>query len=269
MSHLGDLGLGALGDLIGTGISSAAQSQLLKKQFEYNKELYQNRYQWTTQDLRKAGLNPILAAGGLSGSAASVGLAGVNSGSVNSAATAYRRMNTVEKKGLEIQQQNADTQESVGKSTVELQGAQALKEGEQKKYYTALQDEVAANIINQHITTAAQAFNLHEQGLAARAGAAARMIEADAAAQNANANWLQAQSAWQNSNTNKDYYGKLGEESAARKDYQTWKTEFEKGQKGWRNKPAFGGQGPNAPTYGEMFDAVDAFVGALTPFKGW
>lgn len=269
MSLLGDIGLGALGDLIGTGISGAAQSHLMQKQYEYNKELYQNRYQWTTQDLRKAGLNPILAAGGLSGGAASVGLSGVNSGSVNSAATAYRRMNTIEKRGLDIQQQNADTQESVGKSTVALQGVQALKEDEQKKYYSALQDEVAANIINQHITTAAQAFNLREQGFAARAGAVARMIEADAATQNANANWLHAQSAWQNSNTNKDYYGILGEESSARKEYQTWLTEYEKGRKGWRGKTAFGGQGPNAPTYGEFFDAIDAMVGSITPFKGW
>ena len=101
MSHLGDLALGAVGDLLGTGISSAASSYFLKKQYEYNKDLYQNRYQWTVQDLRKAGLNPVLAAGGLSGGSASVGLVGANSGSVNSAATQYRRMNTIEKKQLD------------------------------------------------------------------------------------------------------------------------------------------------------------------------
>lgn len=258
----GEIAGAALGDIIGSGINSASQSYFLDKQLKYNKELYQNRYQWTVQDLRKAGLNPILAAGGLSSGAASVGLAGVNSGSVNSAATAYRRMNTVEKEGLKIQKQNADTQEKAADSTIALQGEQKATELSKQKHYSALVEEVANNIINQHITTAAQAYNLKSQGDAALIGAAARMAEADAAVTNANANW-------QNSQTNKTYYGYLGAESQSRKEYQDWKTEYEKGNKGWRGKPAFGGQGPNAPTYGEMFDAIDAFVGAITPFKGW
>lgn len=33
-------------------------------QYRRNKKMYQNRYQWMTRDMRKAGLNPILAASG-------------------------------------------------------------------------------------------------------------------------------------------------------------------------------------------------------------
>lgn len=36
--------------------------ELQKLQHMYNRDLYQHRYQWTVEDLKKAGLNPILAA---------------------------------------------------------------------------------------------------------------------------------------------------------------------------------------------------------------
>ena len=75
------------GSIIGAGISAAgslfgekasgdiakelAQEQM-KLQFEAQKELYQNRYQWSTQDAIKAGLNPILTASQGPGSAGQV-----------------------------------------------------------------------------------------------------------------------------------------------------------------------------------------------------
>lgn len=98
---LGSLGAGLLGssvdgvfDLFNTGLagmmSYATDKKLMKKQFKYQKELqkiqndynvynYQHQNQWRVDDLRSAGLNPILSA--TSGtavapaSAGSVGLA--------------------------------------------------------------------------------------------------------------------------------------------------------------------------------------------------
>jgi hypothetical protein len=257
MSWLGDFGGAVLGDVIGTGINTAASSYLMGNQFEYNKQMYQNRYQWTVDDLRKAGLNPILAAGGLSGSSASVGLTGVNSGSVNSGATAYNRINAVDRVQLGINQQNADINQKQTESNIKLQGQQEKTAAAQEKQYSALEQETLQNIINSKITTAAQAFNLHEQGLAARAGAAARMLEADAAWKNANTNY-------ENYSVNKEYYGKLGEESASRKAKTDWELGQSKQDRRLRNEPFFPG---SDVTSGNVWGYIGSVVDNLSPFR--
>lgn len=66
----GALGVGT-GDLLGIGSSlfggmqanSAAAANVAQAN-EFTKEMMQNRHQWEVQDLIKAGLNPILSAGG-------------------------------------------------------------------------------------------------------------------------------------------------------------------------------------------------------------
>lgn len=117
------MGLGWLGSALGSvasgifGMASAHQQQdaaaaMSKQQHEWNVEDYQHRYQWAVQDMRRAGLNPILAAtNGISGSingtsAPSMAMAPTPdfAASINSA---FAR--DVSKKGLEIEQQNANT----------------------------------------------------------------------------------------------------------------------------------------------------------------
>lgn len=69
-------GVSALGSLLGTSMSSSAAEKLARKQmdlqFQAQKELYQNRYQWSTADAQAAGLNPILTASQGPGSAGQV-----------------------------------------------------------------------------------------------------------------------------------------------------------------------------------------------------
>lgn len=119
MSWLSNLGTSALGTLISGGTSDYFNSKSQQRQYEYNKDLYQHRYQWQVDDMRKAGLNPVLAGlNGSVGSAGSVGMVGANTsstlaGDYNSA----RQIDTIQKRQLENQSKHTD-------STLKLNAAQ-------------------------------------------------------------------------------------------------------------------------------------------------
>lgn len=53
--------IGAVGDLFATNQANAANAAALEKQMDFNKEVMQNRHQWEVQDLRAAGLNPLMS----------------------------------------------------------------------------------------------------------------------------------------------------------------------------------------------------------------
>lgn len=60
-------GMALIGGLLGAG-SVGGSALAMAQQYHYAKKMYQHRYQWAVKDLRKANLNPILAAGSLGGS---------------------------------------------------------------------------------------------------------------------------------------------------------------------------------------------------------
>lgn len=66
-SGAGAAGIGALADLALGGLSVASARDSQKLAYKYAKRMYQHRYQWAMDDMRAAGLNPILAYKGIGG----------------------------------------------------------------------------------------------------------------------------------------------------------------------------------------------------------
>nr|QJI53672.1 MAG: hypothetical protein [Cressdnaviricota sp.] len=185
---------GAVGDWIGGSISNHFQKELMAEQAAHNKEMYQNRYQWTVEDLRKAGLNPILATGGLASSSASVGIAGSSPGGVSNAMAAHRRISEVDKQGLEIQRENAAANTTTAQAAARNAATnQAVGETTQKaNTATAAEREAAAMrtiaaIGNDAKQTAALVDMYEKQGTAA-------LVNAVANERNSNTNRFSAES---------------------------------------------------------------------------
>lgn len=110
MSWLSNLGNSVLGGVIRGATSDYFNSAAQERQYQYNKDLYQHRYQWQVEDMRKAGLNPVLA--GLNGSvgSTSVGMVGANTGnSLASDFNSSRQIDTIQKRQLENQTKQTDS----------------------------------------------------------------------------------------------------------------------------------------------------------------
>lgn len=191
MSWLSNLGTSALGGLIAGGTSDYFNSKAQQRQFEYNKLLYQNRYQWQVDDMRKAGLNPVLAGlNGSVGSAGSVGMVGANTastlgGDYNSA----RQIDTIQKKQLENQTKQTDSslklnaaQEKriAGELTrMEVQNAvDAANSAANVRYLTSQDFYLKAKTENEKIIANAQSGYFGALGTAAMMDACTRLYSA-------------------------------------------------------------------------------------------
>lgn len=101
---LGNIAGSVLGNLSSSEIQSQYNEKAIRLQNELNVENYKNRYQWAVEDMRSAGLNPILAAtngigGSISGaSAGTIGMSdiGSNMNSAKSASAAERQVKNAE-----------------------------------------------------------------------------------------------------------------------------------------------------------------------------
>lgn len=124
MGLLGNLGLGSLFGAVDKFIGGSSDHYYNKKNMDYQAKIqeqqYRQRYQWSTEDMKKAGLNPILAAtSGIGGSLSGVSSAGSFGGDVANAAVGVSNSAAANKA--------AKTGEAVGKSTIALNASSAAK----------------------------------------------------------------------------------------------------------------------------------------------
>lgn len=124
MGLLGNLGLGsifgAVDKFLGGGIDDHYNKKNMDYQAKIQEEQYKHRYQWAVEDMKNAGLNPILAAtSGIAGSLSGVSSAGSFGGDVSNAAVGVSNSaaaNRAAKTGVEV-----------GKSTIALNASSAAK----------------------------------------------------------------------------------------------------------------------------------------------
>lgn len=116
MSFLGDIAgavIGAGSSIWGANQSNSAAFEMQANSINAQREFMQNRHQWEVEDLRKAGLNPILSAtnsagGSISGATANVTAPDI-SGALNKIAnSAFAKKQTeLLEKELQVKQDNA------------------------------------------------------------------------------------------------------------------------------------------------------------------
>lgn len=128
------------GSVLGSSVQNHYNSANAAQANEWNVENYKHRYQWAVEDMRSAGLNPILAAtngigGSISGaSAASVGMSDIGStmNSARAASAAERQAKNAENLAISQIEKNVAEADSVRQST----------------HGTVLQNGILANDLN-------------------------------------------------------------------------------------------------------------------------
>lgn len=128
------------GSVLGSSVQNHYNSANAAQANAWNVENYKHRYQWAVEDMRKAGLNPILAAtngtgGSISGaSAASVGMSDIGStmNSAKAASAAERQAKNAENLAVSQIEKNVAEADSVRQST----------------HGTVLQNGILANDLN-------------------------------------------------------------------------------------------------------------------------
>lgn len=256
MGWLSDAASSVAGDIFGGAVNSHYGRDMLRMQAEFNKEAYQNRYQWTVADLRKAGLNPILATGGLASSGASVGLPSVSSGNVSNAMAAHRKMSEIDKANIEIGKENAaansknaETNAKTGESTVSLnKSTEAVNNAREATEKATAQRTVAA-IVNDAKETAAKVDMYAKQGEAAIRNAAAHEQEVATGVYSARSNY--------------SYQRQLERESEQRRLSSEYDYERKKNKNKWSDSET----GIGDYTWGGITGAIGEVISDLSPFQ--
>lgn len=208
--------LGVVGSLVGASMQNSAQAQFQAQNYAYQRESLQNRHQWEVEDLRKAGLNPILSATNSSGGMINTGTPSAASVDLPKALEQISN-SALARKDEQLREYNAKTDrikadadmlrarqdEAKTSSAIELTQAQTgttkeqarylVKSAEmmdknyelQKIYNQAQVREIDQRIINSVAEVKAKVQYLKDSGRAALMSASAAQVSAQAAMQNA------------------------------------------------------------------------------------
>lgn len=74
MSLIAAAGIGALGSVISSSIGANSAKAVSADNYAASREAMQNKHQWEVEDLKKAGLNPIISAHGSTGTTSGTGV---------------------------------------------------------------------------------------------------------------------------------------------------------------------------------------------------
>lgn len=119
-------GLGALGSLTDFGLGQISSAISWKRQ----KKILKNQIQWRVNDMRKAGINPLLAVTSGTGSGANVPVMSAG-GTANSALAFAQAKRALQTMDAEIYQKEMSGKESEGRTTL-YRAQQALTDQEKR-----------------------------------------------------------------------------------------------------------------------------------------
>lgn len=218
-----DAVLGVAGNLFGASMQNSATEGFQQVNIDWQREQLQNKHQWEVEDLRKAGLNPILSAANSSSAVSAGSPEGANPGinltkmlnEIANSALAKKQeesvdyQNTTDRIKAEAEMLKARQEEARTASTVDVNKSQtkvnlktvemADKNYELNKLYREAQvREIDQRIINSVMEVKAKIEFLRVSGQAALISANAAQMSAQAAMQNAATNRIIAEVAEKN-----------------------------------------------------------------------
>lgn len=112
---IGSAVAGLAGDLFSASSANSLQSDMFNKQLEFNREVMQNRHQWEVEDLRQAGLNPLMSVTSPTGTLSAPSAPSAHKADVSNSALALGQLQIADKQAeaqlisAKASAKNADT----------------------------------------------------------------------------------------------------------------------------------------------------------------
>ena len=142
-----------LGGIGSAGISAKAARDMQKRQIEWERERATSAHQWEVEDLKKAGLNPILSAGGSGATTGGISAPLPDMSGLETAGSAFKVKTEMDKNKAETQTQKATVENIIEDTNLKIE--------EQAKTSA----ETAVKLAEEKLITKKQATEASEQAL--------------------------------------------------------------------------------------------------------